>query len=107
MGKVNEHYREQQEKAQAEILEIDYKTGEIILSADAKDTELIKTTKVKAFNLLARTDFVQINGVWEAKRDALIKILSSLPLSYSWHIKEAEMTTAYSKILGVLTITTG
>ncbi len=107
MGKVNEHYRQQQETAQAEILEIDYKTGEIILSADAKDTELIKTTKVKAFNLLARTDFVQINGVWEAKRDALIKILSSLPLSYSWHIKEAEMTTAYSKILGVLTITTG
>ncbi len=57
--------------------------------------------------LLNPNDFVNINGVWEAKRNALIKILSSLPLSYAWEIKEKELTSTYANITGVLAITTG
>ncbi|HEY9128334.1 MAG TPA: hypothetical protein VIN02_00700, partial [Sulfurovum sp.] len=52
-------------------------------------------------------DFVRINGVWEAKRDALIKILSSLPISYSWKILDKQITKEYAQIMGVLTIQTG
>lgn len=91
-----------------ELLEIDNKTGEIILPCNNEDdVKLIKQTKIKALNLLSKNDFVNINGVWEAKRDGLIKILSSLPISYSWEIKEKELTSTYSNITGVLTITTG
>ncbi len=69
----------------AEIMEIDSKTGEILVSASNRtDYELIKQSKIQAYKLLSPNDFVQINGTWEAKRDALIKILSSLPISYSW-----------------------
>ena len=57
--------------------------------------------------LLSKNDFVKINGVWEAKRDGLIKILSSLPISYTWGIKEKRLTDTYSEILGVLSISTG
>ncbi len=57
--------------------------------------------------LLNPNDFVNINGVWEAKRNALIKILSSLPLSYAWEIKEKELISTYANITGVLAITTG
>ena len=91
-----------------ELLEIDNKTGEIILPCNNEDdVKLIKQTKIKALNLLSRSDFVNINGVWEAKRDGLIKILSSLPISYSWKIKKRKLTDTYSEIIGVLSITTG
>ncbi len=82
-----------------EILDINNDTGEILVSASEDDLKAIKTTKIKAFNLLSKSDFCLINGVWEAKRDGLIKILSSLPISYSWIIQE--------KVLGVLSVTTG
>ncbi len=92
----------------AEIMEIDSKTGEILLSASNRtDYALIKQTKIQAYKLLSPNDFVNINGVWEAKRDALIKILSSLPISYSWKIQDKQLTEKYAQILGVLKVETG
>lgn len=91
-----------------ELLEVNNTTGEIIFPCESEeDIERIKLTKIKALKLLSKTDFVQINGVWEAKRDGLIKILSSLPISYSWEIKNKNLTESYSEILGVLSISTG
>ncbi len=91
-----------------ELLEINNTTGEIIISGENEgDVKLIKQTKIKALNLLTRNDFVNINGTWEAKRDGLIKILSSLPISYSWEIKDKQLTETYSSITGVLTVSTG
>jgi hypothetical protein len=57
--------------------------------------------------LLNPNDFVIINNVWEAKRDALIKILFSLPISYSWSIKEETITDTYAQIKGELIIQSG
>ena len=92
-----------------DILEINNTTGEILVSASNEDFNAIKTTKIKAFQLLNKSDFVLINGTWEAKRDGLIKILSSLPISYSWIIQEKVLDhqKQYAQILGVLTIKTG
>ena len=90
-----------------EVLKVNARTGEILLAASKNDSNIIKETKLQAFKLLSRTDFVQINGVWEAKRDALIKILSSLPISYSWKILDKQISKEYAQVLGVLTIQTG
>ncbi len=92
-----------------EILDINNDTGEILVTASEDDLKAIKTTKIKAFNLLSKSDFCLINGVWEAKRDGLIKILSSLPVSYSWIIQEKVLdhNKHYAQILGVLSVTTG
>jgi len=92
----------------AEIMETDSKTGEILVSASNRtDYELIKQTKVQAYKLLSPNDFVSINGTWEAKRDALIKILSSLCISYSWKITDKHLSEKYSQVLGTLSIETG
>ena len=93
----------------ADIIELDKTTGEIIVSANKDDYNKIQTTKIKAFNLLNKNDFVNINGTWEAKRDALIKILSSLPINYAWEIKEKfiDSKLSYAQILGTLTVSTG
>lgn len=92
----------------AEIMEIDSKTGEIFLAAKNRaDYELVKQTKVQAYKLLSPNDFVSINGVWEAKRDALIKLLSSLPISYSWRIQSKELSEKYAQIVGTLRIEAG
>ncbi|CAA6807924.1 MAG: Unknown protein [uncultured Campylobacterales bacterium] len=90
-----------------EILDIDQKSGDIIVSGNESDVRAIKTTKIKALSLLSKNDFVQINGTWEAKRDGLIKILSSLPIGYKWEIKEQQMCDTYALIKGKLTVTTG
>ncbi len=90
-----------------EILEIDTRTGEVLVSARNEDYTQIQQTKIKAFKLLSANDFVKINGVWEAKRDALIKILSSLPISYSWKILDKQLTKEYAQVMGVLKIETG
>ncbi|WP_415405666.1 hypothetical protein ACLHDG_07825 [Sulfurovum sp. CS9] len=90
-----------------EVLKVNARTGEILLAASKTDSNMIKETKLQAFKLLSRNDFVQINGVWEAKRDALIKILSSLPISYSWKILDKQLTKEYAQVLGVLKIETG
>jgi len=90
-------------------LEIDNQTGEIQVLANTKDLQALRTTKTKAFQLLSKSDFVLINGTWEAKRDGLIKILSSLPISYSWIIQDKVLDHQkhYAQILGVLTVKTG
>jgi len=90
-----------------EVLKVNSRTGEILLAASKNDANMIKETKLQAYKLLSRTDFVQINGVWEAKRDALIKILSSLPISYSWKILDKQLTKEYAQVMGVLKIETG
>ena len=69
-----------------EVLEVDTETGEILVTGSYSDFTKVQTTKIKALKLLNHKDFVKINGTWEAKRDALLKILTSLPLSYSWKI---------------------
>lgn len=92
----------------AEIMEIDSQTGEILIAANNRtDYELIKQTKIHAYKLLSPDDFVNINGVWEAKRDALIKILSSLPISYTWTLKDRSLSEKYAQVLGTLSIETG
>ena len=88
----------------SEVLEIDANTGEILVSADQQDFKQLQQTKIKALKLLSRSDFVQINGTWEAKRDGLMKILSSLPISYSWELKDRVLTESYSQVLGTLSI---
>ena len=96
-------------KTDTEVLEVDSSTGEIIINADKKDLDLIKQTKIKAVNVLNVNDFVKINGTWEAKRDGLMKILSSLPINYIWEIKEKmiDHNIGYSEIVGVLIIKSG
>ena len=74
-----------------EQFEINNVTGEIIVPCNENDKQIIQTTKIKALQLLNPNDFININGVWEAKRDALIKILSSLPICYNWEIKQKEL----------------
>lgn len=90
-----------------DVLEIDNTTGEIILPVDKQELRTIQQTKIKAINLLTPNDFVNINGTWEAKRDGLIKILSSLPISYAWEIKQKDLSDTLASITGVLTISTG
>lgn len=68
---------------------------------------MIKQTKIKAIKLLNKSDFVNINGVWEAKRDGLIKILSSLPISYSWEILDRKIGKDSAEVLGRLSVSTG
>ena len=96
-------------KTDTEVLEVNSSTGEIIISADKRDLDLIKQTKIKAVNILNENDFVKINGTWEAKRDGLMKILSSLPINYIWEIKEKmiDHNIGYSEIVGVLIIKSG
>jgi hypothetical protein len=92
-----------------DTLEINNDTGEILVSATQEDLKQLRATKIKAFQLLSKNDFVIINGTWEAKRDGLIKILSSLPISYSWIIQDKVLDhqKQYAQIVGVLTIKTG
>lgn len=107
MSRSKDYFMEKEWKQQSEILEIDNNTGEVILSGNSEDLEHLKQTKIKAVQLLSPNDFVQINGVWEAKRDGLIKILSSLPISYTWEIKDKTCEDTFTSIQGVLTVTTG
>lgn len=89
------------------ILEVNPETGEILVNCNKAELIQLKATKIKAFKLLNKNDFCLINGVWEAKRDGLIKILSSLPLSYSWQILESKLNDKYAQITGVLTVKNG
>jgi len=91
-----------------EILEIDQKTGEIITSGKKEDYDQIKEVKIKAINLLKPSDFVKIGEVWEAKRDSLIKILSSLPIGYEWKLIEKDIhPNEYATIEGKLIVKVG
>lgn len=90
-----------------EVLTIDTTTGEIIVTGDPHDVEKIRTSKIKALSILKPSDFCLINGSHEATRNGLIKILSSLPISYQWEIKTSELTTTHAKTHGILTVQVG
>ena len=91
----------------AEVLEIDTDTGEILVSANRTDYTQLQQTKIKALKLLSANDFCLINGIWEAKRDGLLKILTSLPISYSWKINKNVMNDKFSQINATLTVKNG
>ena len=92
---------------QDEILEVNADTGEILVSGSYSDFTKVQTTKIKALKLLSSSDFVKINGTWEAKRDGLLKILTSLPISYSWNLKDRELNNKYAQVVGTLTVANG
>ena len=91
----------------AEVLEVNPETGEILVSANKEDFSQLLQTKIKALKLLSQKDFVMINGTWEAKRDGLLKILTSLPISYSWVLKDRELNKEYAQVVGTLTVENG
>ena len=82
----------------------DENTGELIIPTDEREFELIKSSKINMYKLLKPDDFVSINGTWEAKADALKKILSSCPFSYNWTHKDREITKDYVLVSGTLSI---
>lgn len=90
-----------------EILKINALTGEIIVTGSKEQMEEIQQTKVQAFKLLKHDDFVNINGTWEPKRDGLLKILTSLPISYNWKIKAKDLTDSHAFVHGELVIAHG
>ena len=90
-----------------EILEVDAVTGEILVTGSYADFTKVQTTKIKALKLLNSRDFVMINGTWEAKRDGLLKILTSLPISYSWKINKNVMNDRFSQVNATLTVKNG
>ena len=91
----------------AEVLEVNPDTGEILVSANKDDFSQLQQTKIKALKLLSQKDFVMINGTWKAKRDGLLKILTSLPISYSWVLKDRVLNKEYAQIVGTLTVENG
>lgn len=90
--------------SQNEIIDINPQTGEILISGDKADFEMIKQSKIKVVKLLKPNDFVMINGTWEAKKDGLLKILSSLPFSYSWELKSQllDFDRGFAQVNGML-----
>lgn len=101
------HIYVDEENYDIKCLEFDSKTGEIIVSGSKEQMQAIQQTKVAAFKLLKHEDFTNINGVWEPKRDGLIKILTSLPISYNWKIKARDMTDSHAFVHGELIIAHG
>ena len=90
-----------------EVLEVDATTGEILVSGSYSDFTKVQTTKIKALKLLSHKDFVMINGTWEATRDGLLKILTSLPLSYSWKINQNIINDQFAQVNATLSVKNG
>ena len=90
-----------------EVIEFDKDTGEILVSGSYSDFTKVRHTKIKALRLLNHNDFVMINGTWEAKRDALLKILTSLPISYSWKIQKNTVNEHLAQINATLSVQNG
>jgi len=94
-----------------EVIELDSNTGEINLPVQQNSFNEIKQVKLKASNVIAANDFVKINGRFEPTKDGLTKILSSLPVSYSWKITNDDVLSldgnAYAKVKGILSISIG
>jgi len=103
MGKVKEFALMAQE-LQSDSMTYDLNTGEVLSQSDEA---LLNATKKQVLRLLRASDFVLINGIYEAKRDGLIKILSSLPISYEWRLRKTDVRDTYSKVEGVLTVNIG
>ena len=87
-----------------EVLEIDPSTGEILVSTKYSEFDSFKQIKIKALQVLSNNDFVMINGIWEAKRVGLVKLLSSLPISYSWTISQNIVNDTFSQVNATLKI---
>lgn len=107
MSKSNEYYRQQQEQAYSTAVSFNPSTGEVIMEELSGDEALLNATKKQVLKLLKSSDFVLINGVYEAKRDGLIKILSSLPISYKWQLESSELCDTYAKVEGTLMVQVG
>ena len=105
MSKSNEYYRQQQEQAMA--VSFNPVTGEVITEQLSPDEALLNATKKQILQLLKSHDFVMINGVYEAKRDGLIKILSSLPIGYQWQLEKSELKDNYAHVEGTLSVRVG
>jgi hypothetical protein len=90
-----------------EVIEFDKDTGEILVTGSYSDFTKMQQTKIKALRLLTSRDFVMINGTWEAKRDALLKILTSLPISYSWKIQKNTVNEQFAQINATLSVQNG
>ncbi len=90
-----------------EVLEVDTATGEILVTGSYQDFTKVQQTKIKALKLLNSNDFCMINGTWEAKRDGLLKILTSLPISYSWKIHKNTINAQFAEIHATLTVKNG
>ena len=90
-----------------EVLEVDGDTGEILVTGSYSDFTKVQQTKIKALKLLREQDFVKINGTWEAKRDGLLKILTSLPLSYSWVIQKNIVNDNFAQVNARLSVRNG
>lgn len=90
-----------------EVIEFDKDTGEILVSGSYSDFTKVRQTKIKALRLLSSNDFVMINGTWEAKRDALIKILTSLPISYSWKVQKNIVNGQFAQVNATLSVQNG
>ena len=99
------------ENKSKEIIELDPQSGNINLPVNENSFNEIKQVKLKASNVISPSDFVKINGRFEPTKDGLTKILSSLPISYSWKIINDEVLSidggAYAKVKGILSINIG
>jgi hypothetical protein len=95
-----------------EIIELEPNSnGVISLPVQQDSFNEIKQVKLKASNVISPGDFIKINGRFEPTKDGLTKILSSLPISYSWKIINDEILSldngAYAKVKGILSINIG
>lgn len=90
-----------------EVIEFDKETGEVLVSGSYSDFTKVQLTKIKALKLLRESDFVMINGTWEAKRDGLLKILTSLPISYSWKIQKNVVNEQFAQVNATLSVQNG
>ena len=90
-----------------EVLEVDATTGEILVTGSYSDFTKVQQTKIKALKLLNHRDFVMINGTWEATRDGSLKLLTSLPLSYSWKISKNTINEQFAEIHATLSVKNG
>lgn len=93
------------------IIDINPNTGEVNLPAEQNSFTQIKQVKLKASNVIDKRDFVKIQGRWEPTKDGLTKILSALPISYSWKIITDRVAIHdgmnYAQVKGVLSIHIG
>jgi len=88
-------------------IQFDEKSGEVLLPANPISKKQITLAKVEAYKLLKPSDFAKINGTWEAKRDAMLKLLSSAPVSYEWKITNTELKKEYVLVSGILILQIG
>jgi hypothetical protein len=80
------------------------KTATIEVAKKPSSTETIEfkplsqVVLVGAREIFTPKDFVSINGVWETTRDAMLKLLTSLPISYTLAITNKTLTQEYASM---------